>query len=397
MANTALDGIKVLELCEMIAGPYCTKIFADYGAEVIKIEKPGIGDDARRNGPFPDDKPNPEISGLYLYLNTNKKSITLDLETPTGVRILKELVKYVDILVESSRSGVMASLGLDFDTLKEINPGLIMTSISWFGQTGPYREYEASDLTIWALSGILYECGEAEREPLKIGSNQTEYVAGLCAAMSTLSALYYRNETGIGQHLDVSSWEAFHITEPYMALLNSQIPGFARKRAGIHWPWGILPCKDGYVGFFFPTQTHWESLCTLLGMPEMATDPRYETPFTREAHIDEITGTVVSWLQDKCMEDVFHDAQELRLPLTPVPNMAQIVNLPQHKARGYFVYINHPIAGRITYPGALFRLSETQWRKGRAPLLGEHNKYIYSKYLGCDKNDIAMLKEQGIV
>jgi len=397
MTEKALDGIKVLELSEMIAGPYCTKIFADCGATVIKVEKPGTGDAARNNGPFPNDDPDIESSGLYLYLNTSKQSVTLNLETHEGVSIFKELIQQVDIVIESYKPGVMAHLGLDYEALRKLNPGLIMTSISPFGQTGPYRDYEASDLTIWALSGIMYECGEADREPLRIGENQTDYVAGLCAALSTLSALFFRNETGIGQYLDVSSWEAFHITEPYMALLNCQVPGFVRKRAGIHWPWGIYPCKDGYVGFFFPTQTHWESLCTLMELPEMAANPDYETPFMRDSHIDEITATVSAWMKDKNMEDIFHKAQELRLALTPIPNMAQIVDLLQHKARNYFVDIDHPVAGTFTYPGALFKLSETPWIASRAPMLGEHNQSIYGGYLGYGDEEILSFKERGVI
>ncbi len=190
----ALSGVRVLDLTHYIAGPYCTKMLSDYGADVVKVERPGLGDAARSLGPFLNDEPHPEKSGLFLYLNTNKKSITLNLKSATGVSILKELVKQSDILVENFSPRVMPSLGLDYKTLKKINPGLVMTSISNFGQTGPYRDYKATDLNIWGLSGILYECGEPNREPLKMGNNVSEYVAGLYAALTTLSALYYRDE-----------------------------------------------------------------------------------------------------------------------------------------------------------------------------------------------------------
>ena len=395
--ETALDGIVILELCDMVSGPYCAKILADYGAEVIKVERPGLGDSARHAGPFPNDEPNPESSGLFLYLNTNKRSITLNLESATGQNIIKRLISQVDVFIENAGPAAITGLGLDYETLSRINPQLIMTSISGFGHSGPYRDYVATDLTTWALSGILYECGEADREPLKIGANQTEYVAGLYGVLSTLSALRYRNETGIGQHLDVSAWEAFHTTEPYITLLYSQMGGYIRKRAGIHWPWGIHPCKDGYIGFFFPTQVYWESLCVLMGMPELRDKPEYETPLMRDQHQDEITDIILSWLKDKTMDEVFHEAQELRLPLTPVPNMAQITELPQHKAREYFVDIDHPVAGRLTYPGAFFRLGETPWRSGRAPLLGEHNLQIYTGWLGYSKEDLVRLRHEGIV
>lgn len=395
--KTALDGIKVLELCNGIAASYCTKILADYGADVIKVETPGLGDPIRSVGPFPGDKPELETSGLFLYLNTNKKSITLNLKSPTGASIFKDLVKQVDAVVESFSPKVMPSLGLDYQTLKNINPHLVMTSISGFGQTGPYREYKATDLITWALSGILYGSGDAEREPLRIGPDETEYVTGFYGVLATLAALYFRDEAGVGQDLDVSAWEAFHTTEPWMALLHSQLEGLIRKRRGLHWPFGLLPCQDGYVTFYIATQAHWESLCVLMEMPELRDKPGYETPMQRDDHAEEITSIVTSWLKNKQMEEVSHAAQELRLPWTPVPDMSQIMDMAQHKARGYFVDIDHPVAGKLTYPGALFKLSETPWRAGRAPLLGEHNQEIYCGRLSYSKEHLVSLREQGII
>jgi crotonobetainyl-CoA:carnitine CoA-transferase CaiB-like acyl-CoA transferase len=370
-------------------------MLADFGAEVIKVEKPGVGDPARATGPFRDDKPDPEGGGLFLYLNTSKKSITLDLESAAGVKIIKELVAQTDILVENFGAGVMQSLGLDYETLKGVNPRLVMTSISSFGQTGPYSDYQATDLTIWGLSGILYELGEADREPLKMGANVSEYVAGLYGCLVTHAALYYRDETGVGQHVDLSSWEAFHTMQPSMTLFS--YAGFIRKRAGVHFPWGILPCEDGYIGFYLPTQTHWELLCTLLEMPELREKPEYETPMMREERRDEITAIIVSWLRGRRMDEVFHAAQELRLPLTIVPNMKQVLELEQHKTRGYFADIDHPVAGRLTYPGAPFKLAETPWQAGRAPLLGEHNEEVYCERLSYGKDDLARLAEKAAI
>ncbi|MGB2856619.1 MAG: CoA transferase [Dehalococcoidia bacterium] len=396
MPDQALSGGRVLDLTHCIAGPYCTKILADYGADVVKVERPGVGDPARSMGPFPGDNSDIESSGLFLYLNTNKKSITLNLKSAAGVEILKELVRGVDIVVENFSPRVMPGLGLDYQTLKEINPGLVMVSISNFGQTGPYRDYRATDLNIWGFSGILYECGEPDREPLKMGSNVSEYVAGLYGALTALSALYYRDEGGIGQHIDVSIGETLHTMQPSMTLVFCYME-FIRRRGGIHFPWGILPCLDGYVGFFLPTQTHWESLCVLIGMPELRDKPEYETPLHREEHRDEIQGFIVDWLKDKRMEEVFHAAQELRLPLTMVPNPQQLFEMPQHIDRKYFTDIEHPSAGKLTYPGAPFRLSETPWHAGRAPLLGEHNEEIYCGRLGYSQEHLLKLRDEGVV
>jgi CoA:oxalate CoA-transferase len=392
----ALSGITVLDLTHYVAGPYCTKMLADYGAEVIKIEKPGSGDPARRMGPFPKDEPNPEKSGMFLYLNTNKKGITLNLKSTTGARIFKNMVEKADAVVENFSPRVMPSLGLDYASLKAINADLVMVSISSFGQTGPYRDYKAADLNIWGLSGIQYELGEPERPPLRIGNNVSEYVGGLYGALSALSALYFRDETGVGQHVDISILEAFHTMQPSMTVVYSYA-GFIRKRAGIRFPWGILPCQDGYVGFYLPTQVHWESLCALMQMPELRDKPEYETPMMREERREEITAIIVNWLKDKRMEDVFHAAQELRLPLTIVPNPEQLTNNPQYKARKYFRRINHPATGNLTYPGAPFKMSGTPWQARHAPLLGEHNEEIYCGRLGYSKDDLVKLKEEGII
>jgi len=396
MAKQALSGCRVLDLSHNIAGPYCTKILADYGADVVKVEIPGAGDRTRAAGPFPGDRPDIEASGLFLYLNTNKKSVTLNLKSAKGMEILKEMVKQADILVENYSPRVLPGLGLDYETVKKINPGITMVSISNFGQTGPYRDYRATDLNIWGFSGILYECGDPDREPLKMGSNVSEYVAGLYGALVALSTLYYRDEAGIGQHVDVSIGEALHTMQPSMTLVYCYME-FIRRRGGIHFPWGILPCRDGYIGFFLPTQTHWESLCVLLGMPEMRDKPEYETPLHREEHRDEIEKIIMNWLKDKRMEEVFHAAQELRLPLTVVPNPQQLFDMPQHKDRGYFEDIDHPVAGRLAYPGAPFRLSETPWHAGRAPLLGEHNEEIYCGRMGYSGEYLAQLKEKGVI
>jgi len=396
MSEQALSGLRVLDLTHHVAGPFCTKILADYGADVVKVERPGEGDPTRAVGPFINDKPALEGGGLFLYLNTNKKGITLDLKSKTGASVLTELVKQSDVLIENFSPRVMPGLGLDYKALKKVNPNLIMTSISNFGQTGPYRDYKATDLTIWGLSGILYECGEPDREPLKMGYNVSEYVAGLYGALVTLAGDYYRHDSKGGQHIDVSIWETFHTMQPTMTLVFAYA-GFFRRRAGIHFPWGILPCEDGYVGFYLPTQAHWELLCTLLGQNELRDRPEYETPMLREERRDEISGIIVEWLRDRKMNDVFHAAQELRLPLTMVPNARQIFDNEQHKYREYFVEVDHPATGKLLYPGAPFRLSETPWQAGRAPLLGEHNEEVLCGRLGHSKQDLDKFKKEGVI
>ena len=207
MPDMALSDITVLDFTHQISGPYCAKLLADYGAEVIKIERPGSGDPARAIGPFPKDVPHPEKSGTFLHLNTNKRSITLDLTNDRGRQIALKLAQRADIVVESFRPGVMAGFGLDYQTLNSTNPALVITSISNFGQTGPYRDWRASELILYGMGGELYTTGLDYREPVKMGANVGLYQAGTVAAYATLSASLSARETGTGEHVDVSIME----------------------------------------------------------------------------------------------------------------------------------------------------------------------------------------------
>ena len=207
MVETALADLRVLDLTHHIAGPYCTKLLADYGAEVIKIERPDGGDPARRYGPFPHDEPHPEKSALFLHLNTNKRGITLNLKTSAGRDLFTELVRQVDVVVENFSPRVMRNLGFTYETLERLNPGLVMTSISNFGQTGPYRDYKAQDILIYAMGGAMHQTGVAEREPIKMAGNLMQYHGGTMAATATLVGVWGAQIQGIGQHIDVSLFE----------------------------------------------------------------------------------------------------------------------------------------------------------------------------------------------
>lgn len=200
----ALSDLRVLDLTWYIAGPYCTKLLADYGAQVIKVERPGRGDPARRMGPFPNDEPHPEKSGLFLYLNTNKKSVTINLKSTTGIELLRELVREADVLVENFAPRVMPSLGLSYHMLSNINPALVMVSISNFGQIGPYRDYRASELILYGIGGAMNATGTLDGGPLKLGGNVVQYQAGVVAAVATMGAVLASRFRGVGQHVDIS-------------------------------------------------------------------------------------------------------------------------------------------------------------------------------------------------
>lgn len=389
MQDLPLSDLTVLDLSQYVSGPYCTKLLASFGAEVIKVEHPDSGDVSRRYGPFHHDTPDIEQSALFLYLNTNKKGITLDYATQTGARILAQLVRQSDIVVENSGPGIFED-----DSLKADNPSLIVNSISYFGQDGPYRDYKGADIIAQALGGIMKLTGLPDRETLKIAGPQAEYQAGINAAMAIMTAIYFRDMTGHGQYIDISIMECLaSILEG--ALLNFSYDGTLKQRDGARhptmYPSTILPCKDGYI--HIDASTDWEIFANFMEMPKLL---QYNPEELREK-ADEIDPLISSWLAERDMEDVFHSAQEWRLPFAKVMGVDELPNDPQFMERKFFTRIDHPIAGQQTYPGAPFKTTEYETRKGRAPLLGEHNKEIYCDLIGYTNQDLTKLRGMGII
>ena len=397
MSQQALSGLFVLDLSENISGPFCTKLLADYGAEVIKIEKPVEGDPARRMGPFFSDEPHREKSGIFLFLNANKKGITLNLGGKGGIAIFEKLVEKADIVVENLGPRVMAGLGLDYQALAKINPSLIMTSISYFGQSGPYRDYQGSDIIAQAMGGLMQLTGEPEREPLKLPGSQAEFQAGLNAAVATLCALYFRDQTGEGQHIDVSVQEAAaSILESAVATYSYS--GFIRGRLGsrhpLQCPSRVMRCQDGWI--HVQAGANWDHFAAFLQTPQLM-EPRLASIF-RYHYADEAEGLIQPWLMKHGAEEIFASGQEWRIPFAMVLGIEELGEDPQYKARGSFPEIDHPIAGRFAYPGAPFKMSETPWQIARpAPLLGEHNEEVYVGRLGLSNDDVARLRKNGVI
>ena len=408
MLDQPLVDIKVLDLTHYIPGPYCTKLLADFGAEVIKVEKPGTGDLARRMGPFPDDVPHPEKSGLFLHLNTNKLGVTLDLRTDTGQKILKELVKDIDILVENFRPGVMASWGLSYEELCKVNPNLIMTSISNFGQNGPYRDFKGTELTLFAMGGRMNSFGLPDREPLKLGGVQHQYQAGNCAAMATMFAYYGRRYGDVGsQYIDVSIYETI------MASYNSRMQNLTTyaytgervvrlSDSSAGYPIGWFPTKDGYVNITGNTYM-WPRTAAMLGHPELADDPRFakEGQFNPDSCDEFLTTMWYPWLMERTALEAVEEAQKHGLLAAVFNTIDRVVEVEQFKVRGFFQEVAHPEAGKFTYLGAPFgpyKAARDWWRiRYPAPLLGQHNEEIYCGRLGYAKEDLLRLCEQHII
>ncbi len=396
MTEQALAGLKVLDLSHHIAGPYCTRILAGFGADVIKIEKPGEGDPARSIGPFLNDEAGPERSGLFLYLNSNKKSITLNLKSNAGVKIFRELVKDADVVVENFNPRVMKRLGLDYQTLEKINPGLVMTSISNFGQTGPYRDYKLTHLTALSMSGGRYSDAAPGEKPIQIGGWLTHYIAGIHGLIGTATALYQRNETGIGQHVDVSILESIIMSTCYPTVAYSYLGEVHNHVAKAFL--GILPCKDGYIGLNVFNFTHWELLCAFFGMPELSKDPRFQTLQLVSDNVDEARAIFAPLVMQQEKMQLFESGVEWRITLGAIPTTQEVLDSPQHKARGFFEEVDHSVMGKVTMPGAPFNLIETPWQlRSPAPTLGEHNEDVYCHRLGYSREDLARLREQQII
>lgn len=404
MPNKALAGLKVVEWGNFISAAYCTKLMADYGAEVIKIEEPLVGDESRQHGPFLHDIPHPERSGLFLFLNTNKLGITLNVKSVTGKEIFKRLVKGADILVENNPPRVVEELGLDYGTLSALNPRLVMTSITAYGQTGPYRDYKAYDLNCSAAGGLSCGIGEKGRAPLELPLSQCDYQGALGGAAASLLAIVARDATGKGQHADVAEAEVAATLQ-----VGTYVPQFifygvvgvrTGHRGGLgRYPTGILPCQDGYVCITAPRVDQWVRFTELMGSPEWTKDPRYrDRRAMQEEYPDEADALLAPWLTSHTKKEIFESAQANRIPFAPVNTIEDVVREEQLKVRGFWVEFDRPEVGKLKYPGAPFKMSATPFEVQRpAPLLGEHNEEVYCGRLGYSRKELAGLRRAGII
>jgi len=397
----ALSDIKVLDVTQYVAGPYCTKLLADFGAEVIKVEKPWGGDGARKSPPFLGDEPGEERSGLFFYLNTNKKSITLNLKTGKGRGILSELVARADIVVESFSPRVASSLGLSYEALRAVKDDIILASISNFGQSGPYKDYKASEIVLEALGGSLYTLGPPEK-PVKFGGFQGQYMAGSIAFTAALGALFSGMKSGDGQHIDISIMEclasywtaAATIPYSYMGLIYKR--GFY-ERFHLGHPVGIYKCKDGYV-LVMPGYGGISNIPLLIDRPELIDHPWFTDHIARQAHAEEFDAEfLLPWLEEHTKEEIVEKAQELRMPFAVVATTSELFQDPQLKAREFFASVEHPVLGQVSYPGPPAKMANIAWRKGCAPLLGGHNEEIYGGLLDYSKEDLVRLREGNII
>ena len=398
MPEVLLEGIRVLDLGSHVAGPFCAKLLADYGADVIKVEPPQVGDVARRNGPFVGDDPHPEKSISFLYLNTNKRGITLDVASQSGRLVLRSFLQRVDVLVENFSPAEAESLELDYAALSDVNPSLVVTSITPFGQTGPYRDLEATDIVTCALSGLMYHSGDSDREPLRSVLDQSLYVAGANAAAATLAALFHRLSSGQGQHVDVSVVEclASHLVQavPYYSYMGAIKGRRPIQGSGFE---ELMPAHDGYVVPSVQGSQPWSVVADLIGGEELKAE-RFATGSGRIERGEELKQLLIEQLANWDRKQLFQASGERRLVFGMAQDASDLLECPHLRERGFFVDVDHPVAGRAEYPGAGAKLSELDFDISRhAPLLGQHNAEIYCDELGYSSEDLVNLRAAGII
>lgn len=393
-----LAGLRVVDLTHHVAGPYCTKLLAEYGAEVIKVERPGGGDPARRLGPFPGDVPHPEKSGLFAYLNGGKRSVTLNLKSEAGRQMLLELVHTADAVIENFAPRVLPGLGLGYEQLRAVRPNLVMASISNFGQSGPYRDWALTDLNALAYGGIMSITGDPDREPLMLPGRQAQYLAGLHAAVAVTGALYGTRLGLPGAYLDVA------ISEAVVSVIGETIvaytyAGLVARRQGNRQmsahPFTILPCRDGFVGVTVLTGQQWQAMAEMMGNPALL-DERFATGPSRRRHADAVDALMSQWLMQHDAEAIFHSAQGRRIPFGKVSRPGDLPDDPQYQARGSFVRVEDPDLGPVRLFAGPVRIDGEPLPQRPAPRLGEDNAAVWGE-LGLGAGDLVPLWAQGII
>jgi benzylsuccinate CoA-transferase BbsE subunit len=395
-----LEEITILDLADE-KGSFCSKLLADMGAHVIKVEKPG-GDASRLIGPFLGDSPHPEKSLSFSYNNTNKLGITLNIMCDTGRELFAKLIRKTGVVIESFPPGYLDDLGLGFATLSEINPKLIMVSITGFGQTGPRKDFKSCDLVASAVGGQIYVSGSPSLAPIKAYGDQSYITASLFAAVGILLALQGRAKTGRGQHIDISLQEAVASTLEHVLVRYYHDRVIPKRQGNRHWDhfFYILPCKDGHI-HLTPFQ-YWETLVEWLdsdGMAKDLLDEKWKDEDYRMKHADHVIKVLGEWTKTHTTTELFELGQLMRFPWAPVCSPNEVLSSPQLRERRFFKDIKGPEDPQaLKYPGLPYKFSEGFSVPGkRAPLIGEDNLKIYMEVLGLTGEDIASLSSKGVI
>lgn len=395
-----LTGIKVVDMSRYIAGPYCCMMLGDMGADVIKIERRGRGEDSRVLMPFKDNRGN-RVSLYFTQYNKNKRSLAIDLYKKEGMDVLKDIISKADVMVENFRPGTLDKMGLTKDVLKKINPKLIVTSISGFGQEGLLRDRAAFDCIGQAMGGVMSVTGPYKGEPMMAGTWVADFTTALYAAFGTVSALMHQQKSGQGQFLDIS------IVECVSSILATAIPNYCANgiiqplrgnRDNVCAPADLYKVKDGYVYVHAGTQPLFERWCEIADKKELLEDSRFLTAELRMKHFDEIGDILQDWCKDMTAQELEDIMSVAGIPVGKCRNVADLVEDPDMKARESICYIDYPGVGEIALPGVTVKMSETPGAiRYRPPMVGEHNVEILKEYCNMTDEQIEGLRQREII
>lgn len=388
------EGLKVVDLTTALNGPFCTMFLGDYGADVIKIEPVG-GEQSRSWGPI--DEKSGE-SGFYGFVNRNKKGCTLNLKSEKGLEMFYELVKDADVLVENYRGGVTERLKIDYDTIKKINPNIIYASGSGFGQYGPITHRPCYDIVAQAMGGMLNLTGFKEDDPVKVGPSVADHVAGIYLMVGVGMALYHREKTGEGQHIDVSMFDViFSLLEN--AIVNYTMGGFIPERNGnvdpSIAPFDVYACKDGFVALGVGNDKLFNKFANIIGHQELLEDERYKDNVSRcDNYIPDLQNLIREWCADYTKSEIEEIMDEAGIPCGPVLNVKEAIEHPHIQARDMMVHCEHPTVGDMYFQGCVIKLSETPGEVETAPpLVGQHNREVF----GLSEEEEKTLIEEGVL
>lgn len=393
-----LRNLRVLDLGTMVAGPVAGTLMADFGAEVIKVEQPGVGDTLRGLGPF--------SKGESMWWNVdgrNKKSVTMDLRKPQGQEILKRLVAKADVVIENFRPGTLEKWGLDYDALSKINPNLIMLSVSGFGQTGPYAGRAGYDRIALAFSGVMNLIGYPDRPPLRAGISIADYSTALMGAFSIMMALYHRDASkGPGQHIDLALYESLYRLSEGLTATYDQLGAIRGRTGNVHYgaaPGNTFETQDGrYLLLTISGDTLFRRFCHAIGKPEMADLPEYATHELRYKSISTLNEMTAQWIKDNPVGTVTAALEKNGLPYSIVLTIEDIMTDPHYAARQNIITVDHPKLGPLKMQGVIPKLSKTPGIPvTAAPEIGQHNSEIYRNLLGMNEQELNRLVEEGVI
>ena len=393
-----LEGIRVLDLTQVLFGPFATMLLSDMGAEVIKIERPEVGDIARGSGPVVRGQ-----STYFLSLNRGKKSVTLNLDSEQGAAVFLELTKSGDILVENFKPGTMEKLGLSYEKVKEYNPNIIYVAGSGFGQYGPYANKPAFDVIVQAMGGIMSITGEEGGPPMRPGVSYGDIAAGLFLCVATLAALHERRKSGEGQLVDISMLDC-QLTVQENALVRylntGEIPRPIGTRHPVMTPFQVFPSKDGYVAVALRggIKDQWPLYCAAIDRVDIIDDPRFKDGWLRTQNYKILEPILTEAMKTKTTQEWVAELEQVGIPCGPVNNIEQAANDPQIAARDMIIEVEHPEAGKFRVVNTPFKFSRTSYKVGKAsPDLGQHNREVLSQLLGMTDEDIDKLEESGVL